>query len=162
MTVCVAIDIHYADHIILNRVFRFATLNCGLSLYRRDSFPKQDLDGNFIGDSYPLCKDLPRRHFLRKGAKYRLLGSSELTQVNYEPLPIHWNGTKSVVLSSSSGLYEELCNSGSSGACNFQAEVTLESNILNCDDEECHVEDLRLVQVQSDPPVYYEYVRIPW
>jgi hypothetical protein len=34
-----------------------------------DSFPKNGLDGTHIGDGYPLCKNLPKQAFLKKGAK---------------------------------------------------------------------------------------------
>ena len=120
-----------------------------------------DLDGNFIGDTYPLCVDLPTRQFLRKGAKFRLLGSSTFTQLHYQRISNITNPIKALVLSSSSSLYQALCNS-SSGSCNFEADVTLESNIDNCDGDECFVDELRLIQLQSNPPVYYEYIRPPW
>jgi hypothetical protein len=42
----------------------------------RDRFPKMGLDRKYIGDGYPLCSDLPSQHFLAKGAKYVLLGST--------------------------------------------------------------------------------------
>jgi len=41
----------------------------------RDVYPKIHLENGYIGDGYPLCVDLPDKEFLRKGAKYRLLGS---------------------------------------------------------------------------------------
>ena len=40
--------------------------------------------------------------------------------------------------------------------------MTLVSHVGDCDGDECFVDELRLVQVQSNPPVYYEYVRPPW
>jgi hypothetical protein len=120
-----------------------------------------DLDGNFIGDTYPLCDDLPSKQFLRKGAKYRLLGSSTFTQLHYHRIQIT-NNIKALHLSPSSNLYTELCNANDTGGCDFRAEVTLVSNVGDCDGDECFVDELRLVQVQSNPPVYYEYVRPPW
>ncbi|KAL7487340.1 hypothetical protein ACHAW6_012937 [Cyclotella cf. meneghiniana] len=42
----------------------------------RDKFPMTDLVGGYIGEGCPLCVDLPSKMFLRKGATYRLLGSS--------------------------------------------------------------------------------------
>eukprot|EP00957_Ditylum_brightwellii_P012763 964943-Ditylum_brightwellii.AAC.1 len=47
----------------------------------RDRFPKTDLLGGYIGDRYPLCEDLPDKMFLRKGSKYRLLGSNPLPEL---------------------------------------------------------------------------------
>jgi hypothetical protein len=42
----------------------------------RNAFPKSGLDGTFIGDRYILCEDLPSASFLKKGAKYCLLGGT--------------------------------------------------------------------------------------
>ena len=42
----------------------------------RDVFPKSSLNGGFIGDGYILCEDLPDKSFLKRGAKFRLLGGS--------------------------------------------------------------------------------------
>ena len=42
-----------------------------------DAFPKMDLWRSYVGDSYPLCVDLPPRPFLRRGARYRFLGYSD-------------------------------------------------------------------------------------
>merc|ERR550534_2601676 len=39
-----------------------------------DVYPKSDLDGNYLGDGYPLCSDVPAGAFLAKGAKYIYLG----------------------------------------------------------------------------------------
>ncbi len=38
---------------------------------RHDWFPKKNLLDDWIGDRYPLCYDLPARHFLKKDAVYR-------------------------------------------------------------------------------------------
>ena len=42
----------------------------------RDWFPKIDFDSGYIGDGYPLCSDLPDKHFLKRKATYRLLGGT--------------------------------------------------------------------------------------
>ena len=42
----------------------------------RDLFPKRGLDDKYVGDRYPLCEDMPEKAFLRRGAKYKLLGSN--------------------------------------------------------------------------------------
>ena len=126
----------------------------------RDASPKMDLDGSYIGDKVPLCVDRPEKQFLRKGATYRLVGSS------YQPMfhspqwsSVDQDKVKILSLSTSSGLYSKLCN-GSPGSCNFQTVVTIDTN-LGCVGIECSVDDLRLVQVQSNPPINYEYVRPP-
>ena len=46
-----------------------------------DKFSKSNLTGGYIGDGYALCMDLPDKMFLRKGAKYRLLGSSSAPEL---------------------------------------------------------------------------------
>jgi hypothetical protein len=40
----------------------------------RDRFPKMGLDRKYVGDGLPLCTDLPSKHFLAKGATYKLRG----------------------------------------------------------------------------------------
>ena len=118
----------------------------------RDPFPKTDLYGGFIGDKEPLCVDLPEKHFLMKGATYRLLGSSltpDLHEVN-----IRWEEkdmpTNVFVLSSVSNLKSALSSK--------EVIVTLDSTIA-CVGDECNVDTMRLVQSDTSPPIYYEYVR---
>lgn len=130
----------------------------------RDFSPKKGLDGTYIGDTYPLCVDEPDKAFLRKGAKYRLLGSSD-TSILHHQNEWYWfhsgRNFKLLDLPQESALFSKLCN-GLPGSCNYQAIVTLDSNI-GCDSShpECSVDELRVVQVQSDPPVRYEYIRPP-
>ena len=50
-----------------------------MDVYNRDYFPKMDLYDRYLGDRYPLCTDLPERSFLRRGAKYRLIGKATAT-----------------------------------------------------------------------------------
>ena len=47
----------------------------------RDGFPKLDLHGGYIGDGYPLCRDLPPRSFLRRGALYSYRGATVSTSL---------------------------------------------------------------------------------
>ena len=132
----------------------------------RDSSPKMNLDGGYIGDRYPLCVDvLEGTHFLRKGATFRLLGSSIAPTLHSQPnwwlLQEDYN-IKTLSLSTSSELYSKLCDGGHSGNCNFEPVITLDETI-DCDVRhvECEVDDLRLIKVQNDPPIYYEYIRPP-
>ncbi len=74
-----------------------------------DFFPKPSIDGNWIGDRYPLCVNLPQRHFLKIGATFRFRGGSGLPQSHY--LPTHWDKDESIrrfVLSPESSLYQQL------------------------------------------------------
>ena len=130
----------------------------------RDYSPKADLRGGYIGDGYQLCTDLPDKHFLWRGATYRLVGSSKLPLLHTQPTWWFGNGysIRTLDLNTASPLYNKLCNE-SSGSCNFAPVVTLDVN-LSCDnvtDPECLVDDLRLIKVRSNPDVHYEYVRVP-
>lgn len=126
----------------------------------RDRFPKANLYGGYIGDQYPLCTDLPKKAFLLKGAKFRLLGTRAVPElVKDNP---SWSGSNSakrlVLRPKTSGLYEQLCAASAGGECSFPGVVEL-VNPLSCDDDkgaECgDIDVLRIVKVKG---VYYEYV----
>ena len=55
----------------------------------RDMFPKMGLNGRYIGDGFPLCADLPKHHFLKRGAKYVLLGYNPQPELQ-EDDPVNW------------------------------------------------------------------------
>jgi hypothetical protein len=42
--------------------------------------PSLNLSG-YIGDTYPLCKDLPPKAFLSKGAVYRFIGGAKVSNM---------------------------------------------------------------------------------
>ena len=122
----------------------------------RDPFPKMDLYGGFIGDKVPMCVDIPDKHFLKKGATYRLLGSSP--QPDLHEYGSHWHEDKInfqvntdgiLMLDSSSNLRSKLVNKN--------IIVSLDSTIP-CSGDECNVDSLSVVQIEQDPPIYYEYV----
>lgn len=94
--------------------------------------------------------DLPNYQFLRKGAKYRLLGSSTYPHLHHQPQSWFDEGYEAtgLQLSTGSNPFSRLCN-GSVESCNFQPEITLTSN-LNCVGDECNVDEIRLVRVQSN------------
>lgn len=120
----------------------------------RDRFPKSDLNGGFIGDGYPLCVDRPARQFLRKGAKYRLLGSSAIPELMFDDSRY----TERFELDeTSSSLQARLCNE-MGGNCQFPSEVELDTN-LPCDKLECDVDTVRVVHVATG--VFYEYIEPP-
>ncbi len=50
----------------------------------KDWFPKIGFDSKYIGDQYPLCADLPTRHFLQKGAKFVALGGNNLGRYHHD------------------------------------------------------------------------------
>jgi hypothetical protein len=51
----------------------------------RDRFPKMGLNRQYIGDGLPLCTDLVDKHFLAKGATYRLLGRTPTPLAQRDP-----------------------------------------------------------------------------
>lgn len=122
----------------------------------RDRFPKMGLDGEYVGDGYPLCSDIPSKHFLKKGALYRLLGSSHTSIVLSDP--IEWRDDPfrvDFLVAESSNLYEKLCKRGSNGVCRFQSKVELDDDVP-CFEDECLIDTVRTVRINE---VYYEYVR---
>lgn len=120
----------------------------------RDPFPKTSLQNGFIGDKIPLCVDLPKLHFLKRGATYRLLGSKKIPEIHEYPIGGEDDEMTSniFVLSSSSNLKSKL----STGA----TVITLDDSIT-CIGDECNVDTMRLVMVDSNPSIYYEYMRPP-
>lgn len=123
----------------------------------RDKFPKSDMTGGYIGDGYPLCVDLPEKMWLRRGAKYRLLGAKKTPEL-MEDDPAYKNDLtmKNFVLEANSPLKQALCNSsGGSGKCQYAMTVTLQSNLV-CFGKECNADTLRVVDVGEG--IFYEYV----
>ncbi len=125
----------------------------------RDQFPKTDLNGGYLGDRYPLCADLPKKAFLKKGATFRFLGSSPLPELMSDPSNFASmdDSIKRLVLGSSSSLRNKLCNV-QNGECRYENKVILDST-LECDGSECDADTVRVVQIEAS--VYYEYVRLP-
>jgi hypothetical protein len=119
----------------------------------RDRYPKMGLDGQYVGDQYMICADVPSQMFLRKGAKYRLLGNEKESQLQHP----HRDSQGNVlfhVLNSTSKLAAQLCQD-SDGSCQFPSLVELDQT-LNCDGIEC-LQDI--VQVLYVHGVYYEYIK---
>lgn len=126
----------------------------------RDSRPKTDLSGGFIGDRYPLCSDLPFKMFLRKGAKYQLLGGSILPHFHKE-LELDVDGASDTILEldpTASSLHKALCNPLENGECTYPNEVVLEK-ALDCAGMECLIDAARMVELAGG--VVFEYVPPP-
>ena len=125
----------------------------GIHIKWRDQLPKMGLDGKYIGDTYPMCSELPPDSFLKQGAKFRLLGkgkNSDIQQISTDTIPLSLNA--------SSSLYQLLCGEDENGSCSFPAVVNL-SNNLDCDGKECEVSHPKLLNVGNN--IHYEYVRPP-
>lgn len=130
--------------------------------------------GGYIGDNYPLCTDLPKRHALRKGATFRLLGSSNTPELMYEPTSnrlysTNWGNKpflERLELSKASPLYKVLC-AEVNGKCTYPGKVVLNSTLDYSDPNlqsglEYTSESLRTIRVKSSvSSIYYEYVRQP-
>jgi len=136
---------------------------------KRDSFPKMLFEGRYIGHGYPLCADLPERHYLARGAKYRLLGSS--TRPELQSDPVEWGAFNSTAsnrfLASKTAknldsLYAKLCDAENKddpdSQCRFPPIVTLEEN-LDCHGIECDVNTVRIIEVEGG--IFYEYQQLP-
>jgi len=74
-------------------------------------------EDGYIGDKFPLCEDLPERHFLKKGATFRFLGGSSITllmsHIENGLDSREWEGNEAIQrmsLHPNSMLYNKLCN----------------------------------------------------
>ena len=133
----------------------------------RDPLPKMGVRGEYIGHGYPLCVDLPPQHFLKRGAKYRLLGYNNLPELQEDPR--QWLDRTDIVffeaypnVTSHNSLYSKLCGaklpSYPNSPCRYPAVVTLTENIPCHGSLECTVNSIRTVKVGD---VFYEYVQPP-
>ena len=115
------------------------------------------MENSYIGDGYPLCRDLPDKHFLRKGATYQVLGSNPSPELLNDP-KTEWWGSDPVRLSldDSSALASKLCNKGEDGSCTPAIKVVLESDI-ECSGVECTLHDIRTFEVGDG--IFFEYIR---
>ena len=117
------------------------------------------LNDLYVGDHYPLSSDLPKRHFLRKGAEYRLLGTVPTPRLlGQHSAWITDHSIHRLRLSSSSSLFAALCNPDASNACRYQGVVQLQET-LTCNGSECEVDSPRIIEVEAG--LYYEYTRPP-
>ncbi len=124
----------------------------------RDHYPKMGLDGKYVGDGVPLCSDLPNDIFLRKGAKWKLLGkSTNSDDQDFFRLNQDKDNVATTILDQSSFLLKKLCKRRS-GKCTYPAVVNINYN-LSCVGIECTANSIKIVEVESG--VFYEFVRPP-
>lgn len=126
----------------------------------RDVFPKMGLGQQYVGDGYPLCSDRPDQHFLKRGAKYILLGNRPRPEMHEDPVEWALDPTAVLFVADASGeLNAMLCGKKDANAnCQYPSVVVLEHK-LDCFGKECEVETIRVVQVEGG--VFYEYVPLP-
>ena len=115
----------------------------------RDFLPKIDLHDGYIGDSYPLCVDLPVRSFLRRGGRYtRRVSLGDV---------VHSDTT---VLEPDVGspLHATLCAAAVEGAaCTFPSQLTLDSN-LACSGADCSVNRIDVAKLMDGGvAVWFEF-----
>jgi len=123
---------------------------------KKDHLPKLGLDRQYVGDGSPLCPDLPFQHFLKTGAKYRLLGSDSVPDLLNDPNIWSQGVPKRLSLNfTSSMLSSKICD-GNVNKCKPKTTFTLDEDIP-CDGKECAVDVPRTLQVA--PGIWYEYVR---
>ena len=129
----------------------------------RDKFPKSLLGGaKNLGDSYPLCSQLPARHFLQSGSKYRYHGTTSTLGELYDNaagIREHFSPDPTA-----SELYAALCSASSGRAqrCTFPPVVTLTSTLSCNGATECAADTLKAVKiVDGDTTGFYTYVEPP-
>ena len=138
-----------------------------ISATMRDILPKTDLEGGYIGDRVaPLCEDLPSKHFLRKGATYRALGSRAQPEMQADSS--EWadsSNYKQLEVFPSAPLFDKLCAPDANGDCTLPSKVTLDHNLVYDDaaklGPEYDVDTIRTVRlsVGLSAPIYFEYIR---
>ena len=132
-----------------------------INMEYRDVFPKMGLDRKYIGDGVPLCVDLPTKHFLKKGATYRLLGGSPAPTLMSDPK--EWLTDKvakrlKLLPNGVTSLFYKLCGTLNASNCTQKPKIVLNAN-LGCSGTECSVDTVRVVEVGTG--IYYEYVPMP-
>jgi len=118
----------------------------------RDQFPKLGLDGKYVGDTYPLCDNFPSDYFLRKGAKWKLLGKTKLPAADGSKNNVHIT-----TLNSLSDLSKTLCKAVK-GKCTYPSIVEI-GDRLPCTGEECSLDGMKVAEVGEG--IYYEFIRPP-
>ena len=108
------------------------------------------LKGNYVGDMYPLCSDLPAQHFLSKGSAYQLL-DSPAPELHEDPIEWRTGDESVLVLDSTSNLYAKLAAEAP------KLKIVLDET-LGCSGDECSINAVRVVKAGD---YYYEYIRSP-
>jgi len=128
----------------------------------RDHLPKLGLNGQYIGDGYPLCSELPNQHFLKQGATYRLLGEDPRPHLLNDPTANEWHGAapRRITLDFQSPLAMKICNRRNprdgNEQCRFLPKIVLDEDLI-CKGIECALNSVRSIEVA--PGIWYEYVQ---
>ncbi len=93
----------------------------------RDFLPKAKLDAGYLGDKYPLCNELPARHWLSEGARFIFTGSRSAEGAIMDAQNITNSGLRgrfAPAPGGASALYNALCAPATvGGPCTFPTEV---------------------------------------
>ena len=126
----------------------------------RDVFPKATLGGEgYLGDRFPLCRDVPEKAFLRKGqGEYVFQGSSKAYDDDDQS---EWWDSEQFAPASTGALYAALCQPDADGACAWPPRVVLTQDAA-CDGGECDVDSVRVVAVTgTSGTAHYAYEPAP-
>ena len=140
----------------------------------RDTLPKKDLYGGYLGDGYPLCSEQPARAFLLKGAHYHKTGAKSSLKLTYDvdeegdPIGEFVNeaeGFGGVIREHfapdpTSKLYEAICSADSTtGGCTFPVDIYLPATVPCTGNVECGADILHVVKmVEGDKYEFYKYI----
>lgn len=141
-----------------------------LSLSHRDQFPKTKVGGGYLGDTHPLCSELPPQHYLKKGARYVLHGWTSALGEFYDHVAAG-SGSRArdhfAPSATASALHAALCGAAEgsvTGKCTFPPVVVLEHTVNCSGPVECGADTLRVVKM-VDPldneTLYYTYEEKP-
>lgn len=119
------------------------------------------MNNKYVGDGYPLCKDIPPGSFLKKGATFRFLGSNPHPELINEDYDEWWESDPvRLSLDKSSKLSSILCNRGAGGPCAPTMKVVLDSDV-ECVGVECSLQEIRLFELFEGSDLWFEYTRPP-
>ncbi|KNC55363.1 ULK/ULK protein kinase [Thecamonas trahens ATCC 50062] len=129
-----------------------------------DRMPKLELgaNGGYLGDTYPLCDELPARPWLMQGARYDYIGaSSGVSNYDSNEFRIAQFTPKS---DGSSGIFEALCGRAAPGLpCTFPAMVALPASVP-CSGVECDagsVNTVKIIDPIGNVTNYYRHFGVP-
>ena len=133
----------------------------------RDALPKAKLDTGYLGDEYPLCDELPERHWLKRGAMFVYTGETSVEGPVMDSEATATSGKHGRFTAvPGSDLYNRLCAKNAAGICTFPARVTLGSNIRcsSLTGQDCvadAVKTVKVVDTTGGVTRYFTYVPTP-
>lgn len=129
-----------------------------INMQVKDIFPKMGLQRQYVGDGIARCVDLPPRHHLRKGATYRLLGTTPSPRLLHQPASWMHDHTVDRIRLPQSSLRAALCQADANSKCTYPTIVVLPNNLQCGNENYCNIVP-RIVEVNAG--VYYEYTQPP-